>query len=106
MHVTRIVQGEARWLPVRVTLDGEALDRSLITAAEFRLGRHLRKVWPEEVSTADDMFLVPLTQTETRALPLGRVPMEVWVTFSGGEILRAKRDGMIEVLPTEQRREI
>ena len=91
---TRIKQGDAYAIPVRLRLDGELIDAQEVEAVEFCLGDALRKLYPEDVSyePGNNTFYLPLTQQETFAFPAnGSVALDVRVKFTGGDVIGVLR---------------
>ncbi len=85
-------QGDAFRLPVRVTLNGVALDAASVEKAEFCVGG-VRKLYPGEVTLADKgLFYVPLTQKDTLTFPANdAVSIDVRVRFPGGDVLGTRK---------------
>ncbi len=93
-------QGDAYFLPVRVTLGSGALTIGDVTAAEFMVG-DVRRMYPGEVryDGDDGCFYVPLTQEETFKFPAnGVVSVDVRVKFNGGNVAGARRIAYINVV--------
>lgn len=99
-----IKQGDAYALPIRVSVDGEVLteqDLGLIQSVEFMVSENIRKVYPGDVAfdPENNLFLVPVTQTETFALEEGgTVQVDVRVEFSGGDVIGTKTMENIDVV--------
>ncbi len=99
-----IKQGDAYALPIRVSIDGEAIserDLLLIESVEFMVSEDIRKVYPDDVvfDSANGVFLVPVTQAETFTLEDGdTIRVDVRVEFSGGDVIGTHTMEQLRVL--------
>lgn len=94
-----IKQGDSYYLPVDITLDGEALDISLVECVEFCLD-NMRKTYPGKVvyDAQTETFRFPLTQRETFALKTGRAAtLDVRVKFANGDVVGLPKPLSVEV---------
>lgn len=84
-----IKQGDSYYLPVSVTLDGNALELEAIACAEFYLeGR--RKLYPGEVSydAMTQTFQIQLSQEETFAWVANKaVTLDIRLKFTNGDVI-------------------
>ena len=100
-----ITQGDQYSLPVRIHACGQTLTDEDLDVVEVTLGT-LRKTTPEiTYSSERHEWLVPLTQAETLAFPIG--PLSVWVRvrFKGGDVISAPAQS-INVIPGPSREEL
>lgn len=99
-----IKQGDAYAIPVSVSMDGERLvesDLGMVDSVEFMISENIRKVYPDDVQfdNTNNVFLVPVTQTETFALEDGdTIQVDVRVEFNGGDVIGTKTMKKIKVL--------
>ena len=96
----KIKQGDAYTVPVGVTVNGNALDVTEVSAVEFMLGGN-RKLYPDEVTYDSDTgyFLVPMTQEESFAFEAdGQIEVDVRVKFTGGNVIGAKKIIAVNVI--------
>ena len=90
--MANIKQGDAYYVPITVTKDGEALDLSEVELVEFILG-NLRKVYPGDVLYDDGKFLFPVTQEETFVMQ-NSVAYDVRVKFNSGVVVGLPSPGL------------
>lgn len=90
----QIKQGDEYSVPVKVLLNGQAVNVDELSEIEFTIGDGLRKLWPQDVqyNTADECFYLPLTQSETFAFPANSsVTLDIRVKFVGGNVMGIRR---------------
>lgn len=86
-------QGDEFALPVKITVNGEALPVSEVERVEFTLGG-VRKLWPEDAEFDDESgeFRVRFAQEDTFTLPEDDgVQFDVRVKFHGGAVIGVLR---------------
>lgn len=102
-----IKQGDAYSIPVSATLNGSALNLADVLMIEFTFGDgdgtvYTRKLYPDVVTTQTidgSLFLmVPLTQEETFAFPIGAVGLDERVYFVGGDVKGVAKPQWITVV--------
>ena len=107
MKAFYLKQGDGCKIPICITLNGEPLSPADVEAAEFMLGTHVRRMYPEEVTYEDGKFYFPLTQKETMRLAAGlTLPLDVRVKFIGGEVIGAIQAAQVTVTDAVSRREL
>lgn len=98
----RLIQGQNIIIPLHIYFNGEEINNntlSLIEAIEVTIGTKdpiildAQTAWMEAIGA----FGLHLTESYTLSLPLGEVPMQARVRFTGGNIL-ATQQYTIEVL--------
>lgn len=77
-----IMQGDSYPLELTITSDGESLTDEGTQVVEIALGA-LVKTWPGEVSFSGGVWLFPLSQQETFAMPAGEKTLCVRVKRGG-----------------------
>lgn len=107
MKAFYLKQGDGCSIPIRLTLNGETLLPADVEKAEFMLGSHVRRMYPEEVSYEDGRFYFPLTQKETMDFAAGlTLPLDVRVKFIGGEVIGAVHAAQVTVTDSVSRKEL
>ena len=100
-----IKPGDAFYLPVTLRCGGAMLtDPTALDTVEISLGA-LRKLWCADgsgtVRLEDGTFFMPISQTESFAMPAGGVlPLDVRVKFAGGGVLGSLRPQRVYVRET------
>lgn len=84
-------QGDSYYLPIIITMNGSDLDFDLISQIEFAVG-DLLKSYPDEVTynAATKTFLFPLSQSETFAMPAGKVGVQTRVKHQAGDVIASR----------------
>jgi len=96
-------QGDAYELPVKITQDGVDIDLEEVERIEFMIGRHLRRLYPDDVTTDETeeeglVFNVPVEQTETMEIRSGQIlRLDVRVKFNSGMVLGATEKPVISI---------
>lgn len=80
-----IKQGDAYKLPIKVNLNGAAVDINAVEKVEFVLGG-ITKLYPNEVEYVNGEFLYPLTQENSFSFEEGSVDLDIRVKFVGGNV--------------------
>lgn len=97
-----IKRGEAKTVPVRVKFnDMDVFPLGNVDEIAFKLGDSVRKTWPDTVQydSANDRFLLVLTQEDTLSLDAGQEELEITCNFKGtGNILKPVKNPKIKVL--------
>lgn len=89
----KIKQGDAVNVPVKLELNGEALNLAEVEQAEFFIGG-FRKLYPGEVSydETEACFYVPVTQEESFSWPENTsITVDARVKFRGGCVQGAEK---------------
>lgn len=99
-----IMQGDALYLPVKLTLNGEPVTPDAVEAVRFTFG-NLYKAYPGEVEwdAASGRFNLPLSQDETFALQPGSLRVIVRPKFKDSSIRGWRAATEIQVLPCEDK---
>lgn len=97
-----IKRGEAKVIPIRVKFnDLYVFPLGNADEIAFKLGDSVRKTWPDAVQydSANDRFLLVLTQEDTLSLDAGQAALEITCNFQGpGNIIKTKKNAKIKVL--------
>lgn len=97
---TKIKQGDAYKLPIKLTVGGEFVDIQDIQTVEVYVGSNIRKTYPGDIeyNAGDQMFYMPLTQDETFSLEANSgVSVDVRVKFTGGDVIGVYRMSTLAV---------
>ena len=83
-----MMAGDAYSIPVRVTLNGEAVTRESFEDVEVCIGKVRKTVSDKSIDFDDErkLFLVPLSQEETFSL-CGRSRINLRCKFFGGNVI-------------------
>lgn len=83
----KVKQGDAYSIPVIVKIDGDPINIADVSEVEFMLNG-VRKMYPDSVSydAVENAFMLPITQEESFAFPVGSVMLDVRVKFNGGNV--------------------
>lgn len=102
----KIKQGDAYSVPVKVNLNGAPVNIEDVELVEFVVGGY-RKLYPDEVSYADDYFYIPLTQQETFSWPANTAVMiDARVKFIGGNVQGIEKKMSVGVVDAESEVEL
>ena len=96
-----MMKGDSYSLPIRIDTDSGVATRESFADVEVCIGKAIRKTLSAgeiEYDAAESLFLVPLTQEETFALP-DRVRVNLRCKYGNGNVIGADL-GVIEVAPS------
>lgn len=80
-----ILQGDQINVPITLTLGAQTLTDADVETVRVKMG-NLLKTYPGDITFRDGAFLMPLSQTETFAMPPGTVPVVVRIKFKNKSI--------------------
>ena len=86
----QISQGDQYHISMAIKFNGETVDISKIEKVEITL-HNKKKLYPEEITYSDGVFLYPVTQEETFSLPR-IIEAQVRVKFKNADVFTSPKE--------------
>lgn len=82
----QIKQGDSYKIPIALSMDGQPIPADTVNKIELYFGSN-RKLYPGDMTFADGVLSLPLTQQDTLKLNAGaRIPIDIRIKFNSGDV--------------------